>query len=452
MFDSTNPAAMDFWWAKTKPLIAQGVVGIWLDLGEPEIQGSMRSIMEQARAHGLRGWPWGQSWYAVNNTWNLDAVAGLYQRWTTDEAFQRTRPFFLTRSGFAGQQRYGTAVWSGDVQSRDLWLPPSTPAGLNLGLSGIPYWGTDIGGFKNRVSADPRRLLIRWTQNGAFESIMRFHGRYNNSPFAFDDFARSQISEMIRLRYRLLPYIYNAARETFDTGLPIMRPLILEFPDDPAVRNEGSEYLFGPDLLVAPITAELSDHRNVYLPKGQWINWYSNKSFQGPVQLNSFSSPLNELPLFIKSGSIIPMTEPIEYTELLGSGSLVLRFYPTAGVGSKTVSLYEDDGISFGYLANQFSRTTITMVMDGKRCNFRIGPTFGFYDGQPTQRRLRLEIIIPPGKIVERVSIGGITLPRLDGKSSNAVRGWEMQGRIASVQLSRIPVRAHQVVALTFSQ
>jgi alpha-glucosidase len=452
MFDSTNPAAMDFWWSKTRPLVAKGIAGIWLDLGEPEIKGSARASMEPARAHGLRGWPGGESWYAVNNTWNLDAIAGLYERWTAGKTTQSTRPFFLTRSGFAGQQRYGAAVWSGDVQSKDVWLAPSNGAGLNLGLSGIPYWGTDIGGFKNRVSAEPRRLLVRWTQNGAFQPIMRFHGRYNNSPFAFSDHTRGQIQHMINLRYRLLPYIYGAAREAFDTGLPIMRPLVLEFPDDAALRNEGSEYLFGPDILVAPITQELIDQRDIYLPKGEWINWYSNDIFHGPIKLTSFSASLDRLPLFVKAGAIFPMTKPIDHTELVESAPSVLRFYPAAaGTASTSISLYEDDGISLGYLTNKFSRTTITMTTTDTSWEFRIGPTKGSYDRQPAKRFLRLEIVVPPGKTVNRVTAGGIHLPRLHSTGSGRVRGWVIRGRVATIQLSQISIRRQQVVGVDIS-
>ena len=281
------------------------------------------------------------------------------------------RPYALHRNGYAGMQRYASFLWSGDVYSTWETLRAHIPIAVNTGLTGIPYWGTDIGGFvpTKEFTAE---LYVRWFQFGAFCPLFRSHGRnwtlrlpwgwntgdsgpmeisrYNGAALPdASELHNTQVEPICRkyleLRYRMLPYLYSAARECTITGLPVMRSLWLHYPDDPAAVARGDEYLWGRDILVAPVAEPGAASRRIYLPRGVWYDFWSNERHDGGREL-SRDVDLETMPLYVRAGCILPLGPVKQYTGEQVDAPLTLSIYPGA---DGSFMLYEDDGSSFNY-------------------------------------------------------------------------------------------------------
>jgi alpha-glucosidase (family GH31 glycosyl hydrolase) len=281
------------------------------------------------------------------------------------------RPYALHRNGYAGMQRYASFLWSGDVYSKWETLKTHIPIGINTGLSGIPYWGTDIGGFvpTKEFTAE---LYLRWFQFGAFCPLFRCHGRnwtlrlpwgWNTGdpgPMEISRYEGAAIpdtSELhntqvepicrkyLELRYRLLPYIYSAVRECTVTGLPLMRALWLHYPDDPKAVGREDEYLWGRDLLVAPVTEKGATSRQIYLPHGVWYDFWTRERKEGGIEITR-EVDLETMPLYVRAGSILPLGPVKQHTGDPSSGPLSISVYRGQ---DGSFLLYEDDGKSFDY-------------------------------------------------------------------------------------------------------
>jgi len=281
------------------------------------------------------------------------------------------RPYALHRNGYAGMQRYASFLWSGDVYSKWETLKTHIPIGVNTGLSGIPYWGTDIGGFvpTNEFTAE---LYLRWFQFGAFCPLFRCHGRnwtlrlpwgWNTGDPGPMEISRyegaavpdaselhnSQVEPICRkyleLRYRLLPYIYSAVREGTATGLPLMRALWLHYPDDPKAVARDDEYLWGRDLLVAPVVERGATSRQIYLPRGVWYDFWTRERMEGGREITR-EVDLETMPLYVRAGSILPLGPVKQHTGEASAGPLSISIYPGQ---DGSFLLYEDDGKSFDY-------------------------------------------------------------------------------------------------------
>lgn len=286
------------------------------------------------------------------------------------------RPFALHRNGYAGMQRYASFLWSGDVYSTWETLKTHVPNAINTALSGIPYWGTDIGGFvpTKEFTAE---LYLRWFQFGAFNPLFRSHGRawklrlpwqwnsgetgpteinaYNGA--ALPDPSQLHNPEVepicrkyLELRYRLLPYLYSAVRECATTGMPIARALWLHYPDDAIAASRGDEYLWGRDILVAPVTEAGATTRGVYLPRGSWFDFWTNNRVEGGREI-SHPVDLATMPLFVRAGAILPLGPVKQYAEEKMDGPTDLGIY--TGADGRFL-LYEDDGRSFNYRRGQW--------------------------------------------------------------------------------------------------
>jgi alpha-glucosidase/alpha-D-xyloside xylohydrolase len=281
------------------------------------------------------------------------------------------RPYALHRNGYAGMQRYASFLWSGDVYSTWETLRTHIPIAVNTGLTGIPYWGTDIGGFvpTNEFTAE---LYVRWFQFGAFCPLFRSHGRnwklrlpwgwntgdpgpieiknYNGAavPDA-SELHNAQVEPICRkyldLRYRMLPYLYSVVRESTVSGLPVMRSLWLHYPDDPAAVARGDEYLWGRDILVAPVTEKGAASRRIYLPPGVWYDFWTSERQEGGREI-ARDIDLETMPLYVRAGSILPLGPVKQYTSEQVNQPLNLSIYPGA---DGSFLLYEDDGSSFNY-------------------------------------------------------------------------------------------------------
>ena len=279
------------------------------------------------------------------------------------------RPYALHRNGAAGMSRYGSFLWSGDVSSMWLTLKNQVPIGINSGLTGIPYWGTDIGGFVPTPELTGE-LYVRWFQFGAFCPLFRSHGRvwtlrlpwgWNQGAPTGDIAAETRFTipeaeyhnagvepicrRYLELRYRLMPYLYSAVRECTQSGLPIMRALWLHYPDDPAAVSRGDEYLWGRDILVAPVVEKGATERKLYLPRGAWYDFWTGEKHDGGAEI-ARAVDLKTIPLYVRAGAIVPTGPVKQYTAEKVDGPLDISIYPGA---DGEFLLYEDDGSSFDY-------------------------------------------------------------------------------------------------------
>jgi alpha-glucosidase/alpha-D-xyloside xylohydrolase len=288
------------------------------------------------------------------------------------------RPFALHRNGYAGIQRYGW-LWSGDVESTWRTLETQIPVGINTGLSGMPFWGTDTGGFVTTPELTGE-LYVRWFQFSAFCPLFRSHGRtwklrlpwgWNTGEYgpeelsgyrgdaglpAKSELRNAQVEPICRkylnLRYQLLPYLYSAVKEASETGIPIMRALWLHFPDDPRSLECSNQYLWGRDILVAPVTEKAATHKRVYLPPGAWYDFWTGEKTQGAAEVTRLVD-LATLPLYVRAGAIVPMGPAKQYTTEKSGEPLVFHVYPGA---DGEFDLYEDDGVTFDYKSGKFTR------------------------------------------------------------------------------------------------
>ncbi|UCE20240.1 MAG: DUF5110 domain-containing protein [Gemmatimonadota bacterium] len=360
LIDFTNPEARQWWWSKHEPFLDQGVAGWWTDLGEPEThpEDMVHHLGSAAKAHNI-----------LNLLWSKTLYDG-YRAYRPDE-----RVFIVTRSGYAGMQRYGTAPWSGDVSCTFKGLRNQIPIMLGMSLSGVGYQHSDISGFWGTPSGE---LYARWMQFGTFCPITRPHGvGHTTEPWGYGPEVEAICKKYIKLRYRLLPYIYTMAYRNMSVGLPLARPLVLEYPDDPEVVNLGWEYLWGDDILVAPVTEEGATSKTVYLPRGEWIDYWTKDIYtQG---YHTVPSPLDVMPLFIKAGAIIPMGPEMDYSDQIPLDTLTLDIYPS---GFSSAIVYEDDGKSCGYESGDWDTTQYTCQVHPGKITIDIGPAQGGFSGR----------------------------------------------------------------------
>ena len=374
LIDFSNPSAREWWSQKHQPLHELGVDGWWADLNEPA-----KHFQDMAHHGGPAA--------AVHNvvaSFMQEAIFDSHQRYAPER-----RPFILSRSGFSGSQRYGVALWSGDVDMTFASLRKQVSVGLNVGLAGIPLWGTDIGGFGfgGKCSAE---LYARWFEFGAFCPLCRPHGdqRELREPWQFGPSIEGICRKYLQLRYRLLPYIYSAAYEAHATGIPLMRALVLQYPHDPNVYNLTDQYLFGPNILVAPILDEGAEERPVYIPEGGWTNFWTDKTCRGPLEL-TVSADLATIPLFVRHGAIIPVGPDLQYSSEHPLDPLTLEIYR----GSDGVfTLYEDDGETNDYRNGAFAQTRFELTNMREGLVFHLGERSGSFAGERLPRALRLNI------------------------------------------------------------
>lgn len=350
-------------------------------------------------------------WWADEGDWLSQPGCLVRNRMYWEGSVQarpNVRPYTLNRNGYAGVQRYGW-VWSGDIQSTWATLREQIKVGLNAGLTGIPYWGTDTGGFFTTPELTGE-LYARWFQFSAFCSLFRSHGRTwkLRLPWGWDtgsygpiegpvsslpprsDLHNPNVEPICRkyldLRYRFMPYLYNAVREAHDTGLPVMRALWLHYPEDPLAAERSGEYLWGPDLLVAPVTEEGAKSRTVYLPHGTWYDFWTEEPVEGGRDI-AREVDLATVPLYVRAGSILPLGPVKQYATEETSGPLTLTIYPGRDRNS---SLYEDDGVSFDYLKGAYARLESAWDNRHRRLSVRLtkGPSWSGPQGKNIEVRL----------------------------------------------------------------
>ncbi len=387
-----------FWDQLNDNLFSKGIDAWWLDATEPDIHSNLSRTETR-----LRLGPTAQgSFSRYLNTFSLMNSKGIYEKQREESPDQRV--FILTRSAFAGQQRYAASTWSGDVATRWYDLKAQVPAGLNFCLSGIPYWTTDIGGFaveprfernvKDEDREEWRELNTRWFQYGTFCPLFRVHGQFpfreifniasENHP------AYQAMLEYDRLRYRLMPYIYSLTGMVTHDDYTIMRALVMDFHSDPEVKNIGDQFMFGPALLINPVTEYKSRKRDVYLPEGQ--GWYELKSgkYVSGGQTILADAPYSDIPIFVKEGSIIPFGPAIQYIEEKPADPIRLYVY-TGQDGVFT--LYEDENVNYNYEKGDFAKIPFTYNESTKTLS--IGQREGEFSGMLKKRTFEIVWVDP---------------------------------------------------------
>jgi alpha-glucosidase (family GH31 glycosyl hydrolase) len=396
LLDLTRADVREWWWNLHPSFLGSQAAGLWTDLGEPERH-------PNGMIHAAGPAP------AIHNIYNL-----LWAK-TVADGFAALRPgrrfMNLTRSGFAGIQRFGVATWSGDVARSFSALAVQPTLMLEMGLSGLAYHHSDIGGFCCGTTTP--ELYIRWMQLGAFSPVMRAHGTGQpTEPWAFGEETETIVREFIRLRYRLLPYLYTLAWQNSSTGTPLLRPLVMEFPDDPAFADESSSFLLGDALLVSPVVAENQRSRTIRLPTGEWVDFWTDTVLHGgqPVTV---AAPLERIPLFVRAGSLIPMGPIVQYSDQRLLDTLYLEVYPSIS-GSSHFELYEDDGVSTAYRDGERMTTLLEQRTIGNgsetSLTLSIGAAEGSFPGSVAHRVYLAEvhgIDSRPGAVVR----DGIPLP-----------------------------------------
>jgi alpha-D-xyloside xylohydrolase len=402
VYDAFNPKARDLWWSYTnKNIFSLGMDGWWLDSTEPDHVNPKESDDNTPTYLG--------TFRKVRNAYPLIHTGGVYQH--QRETSSAKRVFILARSAFAGQQRNATTVWSGDIQSDWSVLHNQISGGLNLSLSGIPYWNTDIGGFfsnvhyHNGIDEAFKELYVRWLQFGTFCPMMRSHGTDlpreiyqfgNKGTWAYD-----AIEKFINLRYRLLPYNYSNAWSITANASTMMRALVMDFPEDKKARDINNEYMFGKAFLVCPVTDSMytskasskTDFKNiksqqVYLPANHtWFDFWTGNQIKGG-QLIKKETPIDILPLYVKAGSIVPLGPFQQYTSEKSLRNIELRIY---GGADGTFTLYEDENDNYNYEKHIYS--TIEFKWNDKAKVLTINARKGSYPGMLTSRNFNVVLV-----------------------------------------------------------
>jgi alpha-glucosidase len=427
--DFSNPAARAWWGQLYSGLMDDGIAGIWNDMDEPSVFDTPSGTMPMNVVFENDGQP------ATGN--QMHNVYGQLMSRATYEGLSRlrpeARPFVLTRSSFAGGQRYA-AVWTGDSTSDWSSLRQSLSMLLGLGLSGFPFVGSDIGGFVGAPSAE---LYTRWLQFGVFCPFMRSHsdsGSPSKEPWMFGESDEAINKRVIELRYELLPYIYNVMEQASETGVPALRPLLMDFPEDDKVATVDDEFLFGDDLLVAPVVHEGAALRDVYLPAGNWYDYWTGARVPGGQTIH-VPVTLDSIPMFVRSGGFIFRQPVVQSTEEMPGNALQVLIAPAK---ESKASLYEDDGKSPGYQGGAFMRRNFLQIQKAQKVIVEISGPEGSY--RPTKRDLILQlwtaskpakVSLETGKKLSESS----ALPELDANAATkALSGWSFQSGLLTIK------------------
>jgi alpha-D-xyloside xylohydrolase len=394
-FDSG--ARKGFWELINKKLYTKGIDAWWMDASEPDI---LSNVEPEKRKLQMSPTALGSSAEYLN-AYPLQNAKGIYEGQRSSDPNKRV--FLLTRSGFAGSQRYAAAIWSGDIGSTWRDMKNQIAAGVNFSMSGLPYWTMDIGGFvvpskfenpNSDGQEEWRELNTRWYQFGAFVPLFRSHGQFpyreifNIAPETHP--AYKSFLYYDKLRYRLMPYIYSLSGAAYHDDYTIMRGLAMDFPKDNAVLNIGDQYMFGPSLLINPVYEYQQTKRDVYLPQSAgWYDLYTGKWYAAGQKIVA-DAPYERMPIFVKAGSIIPFGPDLQYTSEKSADTVTLNIYSGADA---TFKLYEDEGTNYNYEKGAFA--VIEIKYNESTKTITIADRNGSFDGMLQKRTFRLNLFTP---------------------------------------------------------
>lgn len=457
MIDWTNHAAGDYWHdAKRQPLIASGIAGHWTDLGEPELYdaGAYYHGFPELGKHAHRD---------IHNIYNFKWAESIARGYVRNDV--RQRPFILSRSGTSGIQRFGVGMWSGDIGSKLSHLAAHFNVQMHMSLSGVDYFGADIGGFQRwALDGDLDELYTQWFAAGAaFDVPVRPHAsntknEHQTAPDRVGDMPSNLAN--IRQRYELTPYLYSLAHRAWRYGEPVVPPLVFYYPNDAAVRDMAGQKLLGRDLLVAAVAAYGRTTRDVYLPAGRWVNYHTNEWVESrggwvrdlPLRVEG----LFRLPMFARAGAIIPLMHVDDKTmNVLGKRSdgtrrdeLIVRVF--ANEATSEFTLYEDDGETIAYQQGAVRTTAIRQQRTGGRVTVTIGGASGAYPGALDRRDNVIELITPGLGEPSGVTLNGTPLVRRASQADfdSSPEGWfaaecnQVTARLGAADLSEEQVCA----------
>ena len=428
--DFTIPAVADWWGNYQQKPICDGVSGFWTDMGEPAWSNEEDVDRLNMKHHlGMHD--------------EIHNVYGLTWDKVVKEQFEKHNPnqriFQMTRSAFAGMQRY-TFGWTNDSgNGQDVlegWaqLENQVAVGISAGLGGIPFWTTDISGYCGDIYdyQAMEELYTRWMQFGVFCPLSRAHHEGDNAvePWMFGDVVEKNSKAAIELKYQLFPYLYSYSRVAHDKGLPINRPLFMEYPNDEMATQTDNQFMFGQELLVAPVLKKGERVKKIYLPDGEWIDFNDKKTVYLGGQFISYRSPLTTIPIFVKKGSIIPMMPIMQYIHEKPNYPLLVHVFPHYQDENTSFELYEDDGVTRDYEKNISSRTHFFCASQKKGFEMTISPKDnGFLQADERNIVLKFHIETKPkdvfigAKKVRHVNINNI-FNKLEEDFSTLVWSW----------------------------
>ena len=431
VYDPYNPQARDiFWKYLNNGVFKLGMDGWWMDSSEPDHLDFKPSDLDNKTYLG--------SFRKVRNAFPLMTVGGVYTHQRAVDSNKRV--FILTRSAFAGQQRYGANTWSGDVTASWTALRNQISAGLNFSLCGIPYWNSDIGGFfltkfpKRLEDPEYRELYVRWLEFGTFCPMMRSHG--TDAPREIYQFGKKgdkaydAIEKYINLRYRLLPYIYSTSWDVTANQSSMMRALMMDFANDKKALNINDQFMLGKSIMVSPITNAMylkpvvngNDSllaedfstiktKELYLPAGaSWYDFWTGEKLSGGERVNK-ETPLDIIPLFVRAGSIIPIGPVVQYAEEKKWDNLEIRIYP--GANGKFV-LYEDENDNYNYEKGMYS--TISFNWDDRKKTLTIHDRNGSFPGMLQTRKFNIVMVSNNKAVAENIATSADKVISYTGK------------------------------------
>jgi alpha-glucosidase len=432
--DFTRAPTRAWWGRQSKSLLDVGVAGIWNDMNEPAVWIKPTGTMPPDVRHDNDGEPTDHA--AVHNVYGMQHTRSTFEGLAALQP--DTRPFVLTRSSFAGGQRYA-AVWSGDNTSDWMSLRQSLPTLMGLGISGFAFVGADVGGFAGTPSGE---LFSRWLQAAAFSPFFRAHteaGTPDQEPWSYGANYEAINRRTIELRYRLLPTLYTVMEEASRTGVPALRALFLEFPDDPNSASRDDEYLLGADVLMAPVLYEGAVEREVYLPPGDWFAYESGVKVAGS---RGFKIPVTaeSLPMYVRGGAFLFSQPVVQNTGEMSGKTLTVQVYPAT---KSSGQFYEDDGASLAYRKGAFARRHFSQQRDGDTIRIEVTATEGKY--RPATRSLIFALF---GRDeAQRVEVGGSAIARIDDTVfDQAETGWTVRAGTLQLKLRDRPEALHLTV------
>lgn len=393
--DFTSETTRQWWGEKLSAFLKLGVEGFWNDMNEPAVWGANVPDIVKFSDNGF-----GADHKKIHNVFALEMDHAAFD---AVHQYSDKRHLIITRAGFAGLQRY-TAIWTGDNVSNNDHLELACLMPQSMGLSGLPYVGTDVGGYSGFPTPE---LYIRWMQIGAFTPYFRGHsetGMPDKEPWALGEEALKYSREAIRLRYQFLPYLYTEFFHATKTGLPIMRAMAMEYQDDPQCLKAQHQFMAGTNLLVAPVLSDTEKTKKLYLPEGRWLGWWDNRVYQGK-QWITVDAPISQIPLFMKEGGVIPLWEVQQYVGEKQIKEVELRIFP--GPSSRYI-FYEDDGASYEYKKGTFSLTRIEVTKGSRETSINFSSPHAKYESPISRCILKLFDMNEPGA----VEAGGTKLKR----------------------------------------
>ncbi len=375
--DVSHPASEEFLWNLYDPLVRDGIAGFWLDYGEPQHH-------EEDMKHYL-----GSAAY-VHNIFNLFWMKMIFKK--SKEIYPDKRMLMISRSGWVGMGKYGVCNWSGDVDRSYLGMKFQIPLMIGAGISGVPYLHSDIGGFSGSPSFPIR--FIRWMQLGAFSPIMRTHNaEIPAEPFRYEEPYKSILRKFINLRYKLIPYNYTLMWENHKTGIPLMRQMDFYENDNPNLYRIDDQYFWGENFISAPVIDSLALERNVILPEGRWFSYWDHSIYDGSATV-TVPAPLDEMPLLVRSGSIIPTAPVYQSLDYYNSDSLIVEYYYDEKVSSSSFSMYNDDGITDeAYKRSRYEVIEFKADNSQKGINFNIDSKGPGFQTKPFIRGMLIKMI-----------------------------------------------------------